>query len=108
MCPRKRRLALQRWATTVMAPSDPNIGLGEFTVTLLVPDPAFGMPFTRSLDDVSMISSRPIRLHRKLGAFWFEPCRAVDAPTDATRHCRLCWNLCSRPGLMAQKSAGSS
>jgi hypothetical protein len=26
--------------------SDPNIGLGEFTVTLLVPDPAFGMPFT--------------------------------------------------------------
>ena len=26
--------------------SDPNIGLGEFVVTLLVPDPAFGIPFT--------------------------------------------------------------
>lgn len=25
---------------------DPNIGLGEFVVTLLVPDPAFGVPFT--------------------------------------------------------------
>jgi hypothetical protein len=26
--------------------TDPKIGLGEFTVTLLVPDPAFGVPFT--------------------------------------------------------------
>jgi hypothetical protein len=26
--------------------ANPNIGLGEFVVTLLVPDPAFGIPFT--------------------------------------------------------------